>query len=181
MNLTSIQLRRQNFMLAVRREMGWPLFKPANDAIIFCAGRPMDFDAGMELARVVQTLRKDAVYSGWASAATVEPDGFTIVHRQMLTVDVFDRCVPFAADEAAPIIFVSTRGGEQFSVDARGSLARIAGKPKGIGRGRKLALKRIRATAAQMDDVLLADNMWVPTGGEIVEPVRLVETVVQFA
>ena len=40
--MNTMSLRHQNFMLAVRREMGWPAFKPANDAIAFCSGRQMD-------------------------------------------------------------------------------------------------------------------------------------------
>lgn len=173
-------LRHQNFMLAVRREMGWPGFKPANDCIAFCSGRPMDFEVGSEMARISQQIRKDAVYTGWANTRTAEPTGFTIVYREMLTVDIVDSVVPYAANENAPIVFVSTRADEVFAVDRRGSLIRVSGKPKRIGAGRKLAMKRIKSTAAAMGDELLQDNRCVPTGADWVEPEAPVETIVRF-
>ncbi len=80
----------------------------------------------------------------------------------------------------APVVFISTRTDEHFAVDQRGSLVRIAGKPRAIGRGRKLAMKRIRATAATMGDDLLAGNRFVPTGGDWIEPEMPVETIVRF-
>lgn len=176
----TVGLRQQNFMLAVRREAGWPAFKPANDAIAFCTGRKMDFEVGAEMARIAQTLRKDAVYTGWANINATKPLGFTIVYRQMLTVDIVDHVVPFAANDDVPIIFVSTRADEHFVIDARGSLARVAGKPKNIGTGRTLAMKRIRETAAALGNELLADNQYVPFGSDWVEPETLIDTIVRF-
>lgn len=173
-------LRHQNFMLSVRREMGWPAFKPANDAIAFCTGRKMDFEVGAEMARIALRLRKDAIYTGWAHIKATKPLGFTIVYREMLAVDIVDYVVPFAANDDAPIVFVSTRADEHFAVDTRGSLARIVGKPKNIGTGRKLAMKRIRATAATMGNELLADNQFVPFGSDWAEPETSIETIVRF-
>lgn len=176
----TIGLGHQNFMLALRREMGWPTFKPANDCIAFCSGRQMDFAVGSEMARIAQTLRKDAVYTGWDSMKATTPIGFTIVYRELLTVDIVDRVVPFAANDDAPIVFVSIRADEHFAVDGRGSLVRISGKPNNIGTGRKLAMKRIRATAATLGNELLADNRFVPTGGAWIEPETPIETIVRF-
>ena len=180
MQQATIGLQHQNFMLAVRREMGWPAFKPANDAIAFCSGRPVDFEVSSEIARIAQMLGKDAIYTAWTSATATAPFGFTIVYREMLTVDVIDRVVPYAANDDAPIVFVSTRADEMFAVDRRGSLARIPGKPMNIGKGRQLAMKRIRATAATMGDELLKSNRFVATGAEWVEPESPVETIVRF-
>lgn len=180
MQQNSAGLRHQNFMLAVRREMGWPAFRPANDAIAFSSGRPMDLMVGSEVARIAEQMRKDVIYTGWASLVATAPVGFTVVYRELLTVDIVDRVVPFAANDDAPIIFVSTRADEHFAVDRRGSLARIPGKPKHIGAGRKLAMKRIRTTAATRGDDLLADNQFVPLGGDWVEPGTPVETIVRF-
>jgi len=179
MQQATITLRHQNFMLAVRHEMGWPAFKPANDAIAFCSGRPVDIEVGSEIARIAQMLGKDAVYTAWASITATAPLGFTIVYREMLTVDIVDRVVPYAANDEAPIVFVSTRADEVFAVDRRGSLARIPGKPKNIGKGHQLAMKRIRATAAKMGDALLDGNRFVPSGASI-EPEAAVETIVRF-
>jgi hypothetical protein len=180
MQQNTIGIRHQQFMLAVRRELGWPSFKPANDAIAFCSGRKMDFEVGSEMARIAQTLRKDAVYTGWANMTASTPLGFTIVYRELLTVDIIDHVVPFAANDDAPIVFISTRADEHFAIDHRGTLARVPGKPKNIGTGRKLAMKRIRATAATMGDELLDDNRFVPLGSDWIEPETPVGTIVRF-
>lgn len=171
---------RQNFMLAVRQELGWPSFKPANDAIAFCAGRRIDFELGLELARIAQMLNKDAVYTAWANTTTTTPLAFSIVYRDLLAVDIVDRVVPYAANDDAPIVFVNARSKEIFAVDRRGSLVRFPGKPSNVGTGHKLAMKRIRATAATMSDDLLENNRFVPTGADWVEPAASVATVVRF-
>lgn len=170
----------QNFMLAIRCEMGWPAFKPANDCIGWSSGWEMDFEIGTELARVAQMLCKDLIYTGWSSTSTKDPTSFCIAYREVLTVDIVDRVVPFASSDAAPIILVSTRADEFFAIDRRGALVRVDGKPKNIGRGRKLAMKRIKATAAEMGNQLMANNRFVPTGADWVEPEAALETIVQF-
>jgi hypothetical protein len=175
-----ITVHHQNFMLAVRREMGWPSFKPANDCIGWTSGREMEFAVGTEVARIAQMLGKDLVYTGWANSRAKDPTSFTVAYREMLTVDIIDRVVPWAANDEAPIILVSTRGDEYFAIDRRGSLVRIEGKPKNIGKGRKLAMARIKATAASLGDELLANNRIVPTGGEYIAPETPVETIVRF-
>lgn len=176
----NIPLRHQQFMLAVRREMGWPAFKPANDAVAFCSCREMSFEVGAEMARITQMLRKDAVYTGWANSSAALPTSFTIVYRELLAVDIVDRVVPFAENDDAPIVFVSTRADEIFAVDRRGTLVRVPGKPKAIGTGRKLAMKRIKATAATMGDTLLDGNRFLAPGAEWIEPEASLETVVRF-
>ena len=175
-----ITLRHQNFMLAVRREMGWPLFKPANDCIGFSSGQVMDFAVGNEIARIAQLLHKDVIYTGWACVKASEPTGFTIAYRELLTTDIVDRLVPYAANDQAPLILVSTRADEFFAIDRRGSLVRVPGKPKSIGTGRKLAMKRIKATAAEMGEELLENNRFVPPGADWVEPEADAGIIVRF-
>lgn len=175
-----ITLHHQNFMLSLRAEMGWPEFKPTNDSIAWTSGRAMDVQLGLELGRIAQMIGKDLVYSGWTSARAAEPTSLTIAWRDLLTVDIFDRLVPFAANDDAPIVLVSTRADETFAIDRRGSLVRIPGKPKSIGAGRKRAMKRIRATASTISDVILSDNRWVPTGATSIGPDEAVETIVRF-
>jgi hypothetical protein len=174
-------LRHQNFMLAVRQQMGWPPFKPANDCIGFSSGKQGDVEVGLELGRIARMLGKDMVYSGWASPTATEPTGFCVAYRMMFSVDFYDRLVPFVANDTAPLILVSTRADEHFAIDRRGLLVRIEGKPKAIGKGRKLAMKRIRAAAATMGDELLASNRFVPTGQDWIEPDAVpLETIVRF-
>lgn len=171
----------QNFMLAVRRLMGWPGFRPANDCLCFASGRAVDFETGTELARISQQSRKDVIYTSWANTRARRPSGFTIVCRELLTVDVVTRVVPWCATAEEPLVFLSIRDDEFFALDRRGTLVRLPGRPAGIARGRQLAMKRIAATAATMSDDLLTGNHFVRTGADWVEPEVPVETVVRFA
>lgn len=175
-----MMLHHQNCMIALRQEMGWPGFKPANDAIAWTSGREVDLELGTEIARIAQMEGKDLVYTGWASTRAKDPTSFCVAYREMLTVDVIDRLVPWAANDNAPIILVSARADEFFMVDGRCSLIRVEGRPKNIGKGRKLAMKRIKAAAAAMDHELLANNRFVPTGADWIAPDAKAELVVRF-
>lgn len=173
-------VRHQNLMLSLRKLMGWPPFKPANDCIAWSSGKPIDFDTGMKLGRLAQLLGKDFIYSSWASTKAVEPTGFSIAWREMLAVEVVDRVVPFAENDDSPLVLVSIRGDETFAIDQRGSLVRLRGKPKKLAAGRKLAMKRIKSTAAMLDDELLATNRFVAPGADWIAPEAPVETIVKF-
>lgn len=176
-----MMLRHQKTMLALRQQMGWPAFKPANDCIAFTSGKTSDFEVGMELGRIAQMLGKDVIYSGWASVGATTPAGFTIAWRGLLTVDIIDRVLPYAANDQAPVVLVSTRRDEHFAIDQRGSLARMSGRPKSLGAGRRLAMKRIKAAAKTMGDELLTGNRHVPWGADtIAADIVPVEPVVRF-
>lgn len=172
-------LHHQNTMRALRREMGWPPFSPANDAIAFCSGRTMNAENGIELARVAQMLGKDIIHSEWANSKVPEPTGFTVAYRTMYSIDIIDRLVPFAANDDAPLVLVSTTGNECFAIDQRGSLMRLQGKPKGVHKGHRLAMKRIKSVAAGLGDEILANNRFVKPG-EVIEPEVPSEIVVRF-
>ena len=176
----TMMLRHQNWMWALRRAMGWPTFKPINDCIAWASGRLMDIDLGLELARLATAGRKDMVFSCWANTTVAEPSDYIVALRELLSINVVDRCFAYAADETAPVMLVSTRRDEHFAIGSRGLIERREGKPAALGRGRKLAVRRIRAAAATMGDTLCADNLWVPTGGEWIDPVTPSETVVHF-
>lgn len=176
-----MMLRHQNLMLALRQEMGWPLTRPANDCLAFTSGRPTDVEVGMEIGRLTSMLGKDVIYSGWSSVHAKEPTSFTIAYREILTVDIVDRVVPYAANDDTPVVLVSTKGDEFFAIDSRGSLVRVAGKPRGLGEGRIRAMRRIKAAAANMRSDLLPGNRQMPWGAETIEPdTTPVETVVRF-
>lgn len=172
-------LHHQNTMLAVRQEMGWPAFKPVNDAIGFCTGKPMNIAIGAEIARIAQALGKDIVYSGWASSKATEPLGFTVAYREMFSVDVIHSLVPYAANDEAPLLFVSTCSDEFFAIDRRGSLARMPGKPKDIAKGRRLAMNRIMVTAQTLGVETLMANRFVKPG-EPIESEAPTGTMVRF-
>jgi len=56
-----ITIHHQNTMIALRKEMGWPLFRPANDSIAFTSGRSLDVEVGLELGRIAAELGRDKV------------------------------------------------------------------------------------------------------------------------
>ncbi|MBY0382489.1 MAG: hypothetical protein K2W78_11275 [Xanthobacteraceae bacterium] len=141
----------------------------------------MDIATGMEIARIAQMLNQDVIYSGWKSPKATEPMGFTIAYREMLSIDIVDKLVPFAANDEAPLVLVSTRTDESFEIDRRGSLVRVPSKPTNIGKGRKLAMKRIKATAASLSNEMLGNNRVVPAGATSIEPRAPTETIVRFA
>lgn len=173
-------VHHQNFMLAVRQQMGWPSFKAANDCIGWSSGQEMGFEVGTEIARIAQMAGKDLISTGWASTRAKDPTSFAIAFREMLTVHVVDRVVPFAANHRGLIILVSTRADEFFAIDRRGSLVRVEGKPKGIGKGKALAMKRIKAAASTRGGEPLANNRFVPPGADWIEPEAPIETIVRF-
>ena len=175
-----MMLRHQKTMLAVRELMGWPAFKPANNCIAFTSGKLSDLEVGMELGRIAQMLGKDIIYSGWASVSATVPDGFSIAYRELLTVDIVDRVLPYAANDQSPLVLVSTRGDEHFAIDNRGSLVRVPGKPKSLGAGRRLAMKRIKAVAKTKGNELLTGNRHVPWGAATIEPDASAECIVRF-
>lgn len=170
----------QNTMRALRVKMGWPSFKPANDCLAFSSGKEMDVETGMEIARIAQMLNKDVIYAGWSSTKATKPTGFSLAYRETLSVDIVDRLVPYAVNDTDPLTLVSTRADEFFAVDRRGNLVRVAGKPKDIGKGRERAMKRIKTRAAAMDDTMLTNNRFVPTGQDWIEPEAPTEIVVRF-
>lgn len=179
--METIMPHHQNLMRALRKEMGWPLFTPMNDAIAFSSGRATNVEIGMELGRIAQSMRRDLIYSGWANTRAKDPTSICVAYRELLSIDIVDRLVPWAANDDAPVVLVSTRGtDETFAIDRRGSLVRMPGRPANIGKGRKLAMKRIKAAASTMSDELLANNRFVEPGADWVEPGATAGVIVRF-
>lgn len=179
--MSEATLRHQKTMQALRKEMGWPLIRPINNCIAFSSGRPCDIKVGAELGRIATALNQDIVYSGWTSLKSAEPKSYTVAYRDLFCVDIADRLVPYAANDDAPVMLVSTRSDDAYCIDRRGTLARLSGKPKDLARGRKLAAKRIKAAMAEMRDELLADNRQIPWGSEAIpQAAPATETVVRF-
>lgn len=178
----AIMLKTQKYCLAVRQQLGYPLFKPAIDCTAFASGGIADFAKGMEIAVLAETMRKDFVYTGWDDFSDKEPARIGVAIREMLHVDWIDLCFLWAADDTAPLVIVPTRRDEHIIVGERGLLERRAGRPaKALGKGKKLAAARVLRAAATMGDDLLESNLFVPPGGTWQEPVAApVETIVRF-
>ena len=154
-------------MRALRILLGWPPYAPANDCIAFSSGRSMDLEQGLEIGRIAHSIGKDVIHSSWANPIAREPAGFTIAYRMIDNVDIVQRVVPFAIDDTSRLILVSTTSDEHFAIDSRGSLARASDRPKRMGKGRALAMKRLKALAATLDERLLDDNRQVPIGAPV--------------
>lgn len=164
-------LKMQNHALAIRQELGYPLFKPIDEIAAFTAGGPVDIAKAMEIAAVAQTMRKDLVHVAWSAAAESKPVDYAVAFREPNFVDWIDRCFFWAADETSPIVIVSARRDEHFARGARGLLERRAGKPaKNMAKGKKLAMRRILSAAAAMGDQMAGDNVWLERGSTWSEP-----------
>jgi hypothetical protein len=157
------------FALAVRSQLGLPLFRPANDAICFAGGVGFDLEKGQDLARLAMEMRKDIVYVSWPKRQAKQPTKFVLVYRGRLTIDVIEDVVPYAANEDAPVTFVNARGDEHFCLDERGSLTRCEGVPKNLRQGTARAMRQMRANARHSGRGLPIAQ-WVPPGGAWIEP-----------
>ncbi|MFN3473012.1 MAG: hypothetical protein ACK4ZW_03090 [Blastomonas sp.] len=172
MNTTATtNTRQQNFMHALRLSMGLPLHRLVHDSIAFTFGGRLDFAQGIELARIAQAVQQDAIYVCFPNASANRPIGFSIAFRELDMVDVINNCVPFAESSDAPVKLVNIKGGEHFSVDRRGALVRVGGKPANLAAGKKRAMARIRAATAAMGDAQMAGCQTIPAGADpIIEP-----------
>lgn len=175
------QLRNQKFAWGLRQQMGYPLFAPANDCTAFAGGGIADFALGMEIAVLATQMRKDIVHLGWRDVADAEPTTFAVALREMVQVDWLDGLFPFAEDDMAPIVLVSTRRDKNIAVGPRGLLERRSGKPKALGKGKARAMRRIRRAAAAMSDQLADAHVFLNRGEAWREPpASSHDTIVRF-
>lgn len=172
-------VRHQNWMTAVRQLAGVPTFKPVNESILFAATGLDGIEQGMELARVAQEAERDIVCAHWPNAKARQPSGYTVVLRDVLSVDVLSACAPYMWADGQ-LAFVSVREGVTIRVGDRGLLQRSQGLPQHMVRGARLASLRIREVANNRRTTLMDGNRYVPVGGEwmaqdapIDAPVRL--------
>ncbi len=175
---SGVVVHRQRFTLALRREMGWPSFRPANDCLDFSIGGPVDTVTGLKLARIVERECKDLIHTSWRRPAAPWPCDFAVVIRMLLTLDVVTGLAPWCAGDDDPVILVGVD--EFFAHDRRGSLVRLAGRPAMIVPGRRLALRRIEAAARARSVRHLAGKRLVRTGGDWIEPEVPAEIPVRF-
>lgn len=103
-----MQVRHQNWMLAVRELAGVPTFRPVNESILFCATGLDGIERGMELARLAQQADRDIICAHWASIKAKRPSGYTVVLRDVLSVDVLSDCTAYIWGEDR-LAFVSPR------------------------------------------------------------------------
>lgn len=174
-----MQVRHQNWMLAVRELAGVPTFKPVNESILFCATGMNHVERGMELARLAQEAERDVICAQWANTKSKRPSGYTVVLRDVLSVNVISDCRAYLVD-GKPLALVSPREQLTIWVGDRGVLQRGLGLPPQLADGLRLAIARIRAGAESRGADLLSNNRFMPLGGEwtahdapIDAPVRL--------
>lgn len=174
-----MQVRHQNWMLSLRELAGVPTFKPVNESILFCATGLDGIERGMELARLAQQADRDVICAHWANSKAKRPSSYTVVLRDVLSVDVLSDCMAYIWGEDR-LAFASAREKMTIFVGDRGLLQRRQGLPQHLVRGARLAMMRIREVADTRDAELLDGNRFMPFGGEwtasnapIDAPVRL--------
>jgi hypothetical protein len=164
-----MQVRHQNWMLALRALAGVPTFKPVNESILFCATGLDSVEREMELARLAQHADRDIICAHWANTKVKRPTGYTVVLRDVLSVDVLSDCTAYIWDEDR-LALVSTREKLTIWVGDRGLLQRGEGVPQHLVRGARLAAMRIRDAANDRDIELLDGNRFMPLGGKWTAP-----------
>lgn len=168
---TSNALRQQNYVNALRIEMGLPLHALANDGIGYMFGPPVDVPASAELARIAQEIGKDLVHVSFQNAIVRKPIGFTVVWRELDHVEVMTNCMPYVS-EGNGVSLVCLRSDGQFAVDSRGSMIRLSVKPVDLRTGRKLAMRLIKKTADSLACEHLADTQTIQSGAVPTLPQR---------
>lgn len=164
-----MQVRHQNWMLAVRALAGVPTFKPVNESILFCATGLDGIERGMELARLAQQADRDIICAHWANSKAKRPSGYTVVLRDVLSVDVLSDCTAYIWGEQR-LALVSPREKLTIWAGDRGLLQRRQGLPQHLVRGARLATMRICEAADGREAALLENNRFMPLGGEWAAP-----------
>lgn len=176
------QIKNQNIAWGLRQQMGYPLPAPANDCTAFAGGGLADLAKGMEIAVLATQMRKDVIYLGWRTVADAAPATFSVALREILQVDWIHGLIPYASDDIAPVLLVTTRREEHIAVEPRGLLERRPGKPGALGTGKARAMRRIRRAAATMADRLADNNVFMLRGEAWREPpTSSGETIIRFA
>lgn len=179
--MTLTKSMMQNHSLAIRAEMGYPLYSPANHTLAFAAGRKFDFQVGMDLARHAETGGKDFVYAGWASIHDDAPTDYALIVRQPDVIDILPGVEFWAADDQSPIVILLQQRGIYFELDGRLNLQQRAGRPgRKLALGIKRAMDRIRRRAELLDGTELTGNAWIPNGGDWTPPPPPQTTAVLF-
>jgi len=162
---TNSSLKLQNHALAVRRELGFPLYGTANQSAKFTAAGVADIARGLELSVMARDMSRDLVYFGWASLQDEQPVSIALAFREEHFVDWIDGCTLWAADHEVPLILVDEIGKQHFVRAARGAFERREGLPaKKLAAGKRLAMRRVRRTLAAMPWEVASDNVWMPRG-----------------
>lgn len=164
-----MQVRHQNWMLALRALAGVPTFKPVNESILFCATGQGGHERGMELARLAQQSDCDIICAHWANTKAKRPSGYTVVLRDVISVDVLSDCTAFIWGDDR-LALVSPREKLTIWVGDRGLLQRGQGVPQHLLRGTRLAAMRIREVADRREAGLLESNRFMPLDGEWTAP-----------
>lgn len=160
---TNVKL--QNYALAARQELGFPLFQTANQSIKFTAGGRLDLMKQIQTAALAEEMSRDLVHFAWTSVAAKAPSDIAVFYRDALLVDVISGCSLWASDDESPLLLLNERGSEHFVRGARGAIERREGLPPGnLKPGKRLATERVQQAAARMGGDILPGNTFVPHG-----------------
>lgn len=159
------QIYHQNYAMAIRHEMGFPLHHTANQSVAFGSTGVTDIVRSMQIATLADEMHRDVVICEWESVSAKQPAGIAIAYREELQVDWVAGCVLWAANQNAPVMIVNQARGEHFIRGARGMLERREGLPaRSLKTGIGLARRRVRRAAANRPAALNDNNAWVPFG-----------------
>lgn len=157
--------RRQQLCWALKEAMGFPTTGAANDSVQMLAGQPTDAAAGWRIASIAAPLHKDCIYLGFKTLHANYFCQVGLAFRDELLIDWRPSLLPFAADNHAPVVLVDVERGGQFAKGERNMLVFTPGVPSELELGRRLAMARIRRTAASMSTEM-STSTWIPAGAD---------------
>jgi hypothetical protein len=176
------KIYHQNYAMAIRQEMGFPLHHTANQSVAFAATGVTDVIRSTQIATLADEMHRDVVVCEWESLSANQPAGIAVAYREELEVEWVAGCVLWTANQNAPVVIVNKERGEHFVRGARGMLERREGLPaRNLKTGIGVARRRVRRTAAARPAALIDNNAWVPFGDSWDDHKPLPEgTVVRF-
>jgi hypothetical protein len=161
-------VRHQQIALAIKVELGFQICGVPNDCLTMASGGVADPVKAIELAKVASDLKTDLVHLGFRTSKAKAPCQIALAYRDDLVVDWRDGLQLYAADQTSPLILVDEARRQFFERGLRNQLIRFGGVPSNLAKGSRLAMARVRRTAAIMRSELLDTNYFVPRG----EPVE---------
>lgn len=157
-------VRHQQLSLAIKVELGFQICSLPNDCLTMAAGSVADPVKAIELAKVAASLKTDLVYLGFRTGKAKDPYQIGLAYRDDLVVDWRDCLQLYAADQTSPLILIDEQRRQFFERGLRNQLIRFGGIPSDLAKGRRLAMARVRRTAAIMPAELSDTNYHVPLG-----------------
>ncbi|MCE7796517.1 hypothetical protein LWE61_08070 [Sphingobium sufflavum] len=164
--------RGQQWVLALRKLMGYPLHAPTRHSTAFCASGERDLAGALHMAQIAAEMQKDMLNVSFKSIYAPEPSSVSLAVHGPLCIQWLPDCGLYAASETANVALLHKN--KRWFFDDRNQLVSTSLPPRHrIARGEQVAWSRWRIKAAQMEVFELDGNSFVPAGRPLSEAVAV--------